>query len=95
MFFSAQEVRRFHVEDATEELLPARALLVRAEVPFICHVEVGDYATSVAECARKEHCSYIILQDHRKGAVSRLVLGSLTNRVRQLVAGSNVLCELI
>ncbi len=95
MYFDAGQIRRFHCEDAMQELLPARRLLRQAGIPYVCHIEVGDYATSIAACAREHRCRHVILEDPCKGMVSRWMPSSLASQVARLLAGSNVLCELV
>lgn len=95
MFFSGSELRRLHCEDGMRELAAARRLLEQAGVPFTCHIEVGDQADAIARFAREKRCRHIIMQDGAKGVLSHVVLGSLVNQVKRLIAGSNALCEVI
>jgi len=95
MFFSADEIRAFHCDDAREELHAARTTLIEAGIPFTCHVEVGDYVAAIAAFASEHRCRHVVLQDDRAGGLARFILGSAASRVRQLIDGSSALCELV
>ena len=95
MFFSADEIRAFHCDDAREELRAARQALIDAGIPFTCHIEVGEYVAAVAAFASEHRCRHVVLHDDRVGALAQFILGSAASRVRQLIDGSSALCELV
>jgi nucleotide-binding universal stress UspA family protein len=49
-------------------------------------LEEGDPATVIAEVATREHCDLIVMGTHGRSLLSRLLTGSVTQKVNQLVA---------
>jgi nucleotide-binding universal stress UspA family protein len=88
MFFGAGELRRMQLEEGTEALRPAQALLDAAGVPYESTVLVGRSAETIARAAREFGCDRILLGDDAPGLAHR-IFGSLAQQVRHLLGPDN------
>lgn len=59
-------------------------VLDEGEVPYQTHIKLGDPAETVATLAEKLGCDHIIIGTRGRGAVSGIVLGSVTRKVLHL-----------
>ena len=85
--FSSRKSRAgYHAEQAEKALAPAREMLDRFSIPHAAHRELGDYATVIADTAKRLHCDEIVLATARKNSLTRWVEGSVTDRVVELTS---------
>ena len=68
-------IHKLHAVDPTDRLIAVEHLF-----------EEGDPATVIAEVATREHCDLIVMGTHGRSLLSRLLTGSVTQKVNQLVA---------
>ena len=78
-FVDGSVVKSFHDDEAVKALAPACALLDRAGTPYIKHVVVGHPAPTIANWAKKLNCDKVIMGTRGLGAVSQLLLGSVSH----------------
>lgn len=84
MFISADELKRYHYEQGTQALQPARGILDEAGVPYAVHVCPGDPADIIARFAQEHGCDEIVMGTQGRSAIAGLVLGSVTTKVLHL-----------
>lgn len=68
----------------SEILKDACDVLLAAEIPFTARVEVGMPAETIARIAREQGCDAIVMGTRGLGAVSSMLLGSVSGRVLHL-----------
>jgi nucleotide-binding universal stress UspA family protein len=95
MFFDDAAIRAFHLEDGEVEVAPVKQALDRAGVPCETHIQVGFSAATIADFAREHRCRQIVMGPPRKGLVSQLLLGSLTEQVAHLMQSNGQACEVV
>ncbi len=74
-------VERYLREDSEAALAVAEKALTRAEVPFRASWCTGEVAREIAAYAKKNGIDLIVMGSHGEGALSNLVLGSVTTKV--------------
>jgi len=62
-------------------LQPARAKLDAAGLKYQCHILVGEPAEKIVQYARENGCEQIFMGTHGRGAVSKVLLGSVASKV--------------
>jgi nucleotide-binding universal stress UspA family protein len=80
----AKEGERRHARAAAQATGPARRLLERANVAYESRMVVGDEAESIVRLARSKRCHQIVMGMRGRGAVARVVLGSVSLKTLQL-----------
>jgi len=95
LFFSDEEVRAFHDEDAERELAPVRRKLDAAGIPYHSYVVVGCGAKAIAKFAQEHRASQIVLGPPRGRGLSEMVLGSLTRQIEHLMESAGTRCEVL
>jgi nucleotide-binding universal stress UspA family protein len=84
-FFSADAINDFYQDEGRNALLSAKALLDEAGVAYHEKIEIGPIAQTIANYAKKNNCTQIIMGTRGLGSVGGLVLGSITIKVLSLV----------
>ncbi len=84
-FFSPEAINDYYQDEGRSALLPAKALLDEASLPYTEEVAVGHIAPTIAEYAKKKQCDLIIMGTRGLGSVTGLVLGSIAVKVISLV----------
>ena len=84
-FFSADEIQSFYQEEGRAALAPAKAILDAAGVEYEEEILVGPVAQSIADNAKKKQVDTIIMGTRGLGAVTGMVLGSVTTKVLSMV----------
>ncbi len=83
--FVSRRVRgEYHHERSAAALLAARSILEAHGIPYAVHEAVGERAQAIADAARRLRCGRIVMATARKNSLTRLVEGSVVNRVLQL-----------
>jgi nucleotide-binding universal stress UspA family protein len=83
-FISQHDIDAYHHDEAEKTLNPARELLTQFAVPFESHVGKGDKAEVIHKTAQAMGINEIVIGTGRKNSFTRLIEGSLTNRVMEL-----------
>lgn len=78
------EGRRLHAEAAERSTGRARALLEAARVDYAWVMRVGDEAEEIVALARARKCSQIVMGMRGRGAIARVILGSVSLKTLQL-----------
>ena len=83
--FASRKNRNLFRHDRAEKALhPVREALERFGVPHTVHIEVGRKADVIAATARRLNCDHIVMSTARKNSLTRMLEGSVTNRVLEL-----------
>ncbi|MCD9046959.1 MULTISPECIES: universal stress protein [unclassified Luteimonas] len=77
----AEAAARHHAESHASMIDAAVKTLTRAKVDFRERREVGDIATTIVEVARKARADLIVMGARGRGAVSGMLLGSVSGKV--------------
>ncbi len=94
MFFGSGELQQLQQAAGAEDLLPARAQLDAAGVPYSTSVRVGRTAETIARVAHELACDRILMGQAGSGSPGAKMFGSLSQQVRQLVGGTGD-CQVI
>jgi nucleotide-binding universal stress UspA family protein len=78
-FVAPSVVRGFHADESEKALAPARALLDAARIAYSTHAVVGHAAQAIVDWAMKLGCDKIIMGTRGHGAVTQLLIGSVTH----------------
>ena len=84
MFVSQDLLHDYYREEGEAALKGARELLAASELPYHCHVAVGDEAESIAQYARDQGCRMIVMGTRGLGRLGNLLLGSVATSVIHL-----------
>ena len=84
-FFSPEAIRGYYEDEGRAALLPAKALLDQAGVPYTEEILVGQIGPTIADYAKKHQCDHIFMGTRGLGSISSVVLGSVTTKVLSLV----------
>ena len=74
-------VHQYHLEQGENELAGARAELDAAGLKYVSSIEVGPAAEVIARYAREKKIDQIILGTRGLGAVTGMLLGSVTIKI--------------
>ncbi len=80
-FISQSDARQYHMDEGEKELAPARAKLDAAGLKYVASMEVGQPSEVIAKYARDNKLDMIILGTRGLGAVSGMLLGSVTTKI--------------
>ena len=81
-----RNLKEFHRDEAEKALAPVKQMLDGFSIPYSTHDELGDKAETISEVARRLRCDHIVMSTARKNSLTRLVEGSVTNRVLELTS---------
>ncbi len=79
-----KEGKRLHVQAADAATRRARSLLETAGIPYESRMLVGSAAQAIVKLARKSGCSHIVMGMRGRGALARVVIGSVSLKTLQL-----------
>ena len=79
-----KEGERRHARATAQATRAARALLERSKVPYEARMVVGDEAEAIVKLAQAKRCDQIVMGMRGRGAVARVVLGSVSMKTLQL-----------
>jgi nucleotide-binding universal stress UspA family protein len=76
-----EALEQYHREEGLAALQPARAKLDAAGLKYQFHILVGEPAEKIVQYARENGCEQIFMGTHGRGAVSKVLLGSVASKV--------------
>jgi nucleotide-binding universal stress UspA family protein len=79
-----KEGKRLHEQAAERATRRSRALLEAAGIPYESRMLIGDAAESIVKLARTRDSSHIVMGMRGRGALARVVLGSVSMKTLQL-----------
>jgi Ca2+-transporting ATPase len=85
-FVSRKSLRDYHRDQAEMALGPVKQMLDGFGIPYSAHAEVGERAKTISDRARSLRCDHIVMSTARKNSLTRLIEGSVTNKVLQLTS---------
>ena len=88
MFFGTRELQTMQLEEGTEQLKFAQALLDSAGVPYTSTVLIGRSAETIAQAAREFGCDRILFGQEGPSLAGKM-FGSLAEQVRHLLGPGN------
>ena len=83
-FISHEQMLEFHLAESRKLLRGACDLLDAAGAKYTCHCEVGKVAETITALADSLQCEQIVMGTHGRGALSELLMGSITLKVVHL-----------
>jgi nucleotide-binding universal stress UspA family protein len=83
-FVSHEQIAAFHREESEKILQSAVSLLDAAGVKYTCHYKIGGVAEEIIALADSLDCCQIVMGTHGRGALSELLMGSITLKVIHL-----------
>lgn len=83
-FFTEDMIESYYQEEGEKALVSARQVLNDAGIDFHEKILVGPTAQTIIEYAEEQDCDHIVMGTRGLGAVTSMVLGSVTNKVLSL-----------
>lgn len=80
-FFTAEMIESYYQEEGEKALGPARQALLDAGVEFREKILIGPVAPTIIKHAEEEDCDHIVMGTRGLGAVTSMVMGSVTHKV--------------
>jgi nucleotide-binding universal stress UspA family protein len=80
----AAEGKRLHAQAAERAVRGARAMLQAAKLSHEVRMRVGPAAENIVKAARASRCHGIVMGARGRGAIARVVLGSVSLKTLQL-----------
>lgn len=84
-FINAADISQYHHDEGLKALAGARQELDNAGIPYHFHIGVGAVAQTLAQYAKQEDIGQIVMGTHGQGALSNLILGSVTQSLIKVV----------
>jgi len=83
-FVSSKALQDYHRDEAEKALRPVKQMLDGFSIPYSVHAKVGEKAKTITDMARRLRCDQIVMSTARKNSLTRLVEGSVINKVLKL-----------
>lgn len=83
-FVSKVVIDDYHREAGQKALADACSRLATAGIAYSQHVLLGEAAQAIADYAREQQCTLIVIGSRGLGSVTGILLGSVTTRVVHL-----------
>lgn len=83
-FFTADMIESYYQEEGEKALVSARKMLDQAAVDYQEKIMVGHVAQAITQYVEDEDCDHIYMGTRGLGALTSVVLGSVTHKVLAL-----------
>ena len=83
-FINAETLKEFHEENGNQALAGARAALDASGLRYASRVVVGEIPPTIADLARRESCTRIVMGTSGLGSVIGMLMGTVTTKVVHL-----------
>jgi len=93
LFIGSNQIKDYHREEGLKALTPARALLDASGLTYNFHIGVGDPAAVIVQYEQQGGCLLICMATRGAGALGRMLLGSVAQKVVQLCAAPVMLVK--
>jgi nucleotide-binding universal stress UspA family protein len=80
-----ESIQKMQQAAGEQALQAARTVLDAAGVSYETQVSIGEVAPSIAQYAKEQNCSAIVMGTRGMGSVGNLILGSVATKVVHLV----------
>lgn len=80
-FFTAEMIESYYNEEGEKTLVSARKLLDEAGIDYQEKILVGHIAQAITQYVEEEDCDHIFMGTRGLGAVTRVMLGSVTTKI--------------
>ncbi|MEK7438810.1 MAG: universal stress protein [Pseudomonadota bacterium] len=80
-----REAEQFHHDEGTKALAEARKALDAAGVKYVYHIGIGDSGEVIAHFVREKEIEQVVMSTRGLGSVANMLLGSVANKVLELV----------
>lgn len=80
-FFTAEMIESYYNEEGEKTLISARKLLDEVGIDYQEKILVGHIAQAITQYVEEEDCDHIFMGTRGLGAVTRVMLGSVTTKV--------------
>lgn len=80
-FFTAEMIDSYYQEEGEKALASAKQVLDEAGIEYQEKVLIGQVAPTIISYTEDENCDHIFMGTRGLGAVTSVVLGSITNKV--------------
>jgi nucleotide-binding universal stress UspA family protein len=80
-FLGAETVRAYHDSEAAKALAPAEKLFKQQGISFTSKVVTGHPAEEIVNYAKKQKARLIVMGTHGHGALGRVLMGSVAQKV--------------
>lgn len=80
-FFTAEMIESYYREEGEKALVSARKMLEEAGIDYQEKVLVGHIAQAIIQYAEEEDCDHIYMGTRGLGAVTSVVMGSVTHKI--------------
>lgn len=80
-FFTAEMIESYYQEEGEKALLNAAKMLSEAGIDYQKKVLVGHIAQAITQYVEDENCDHIFMGTRGLGAITGVVLGSVTHKV--------------
>jgi len=84
VYLPEDKARGFLRQHAEDLLKPAIERAAKSGVPFTTEILEGDIAKSIVDLAITRGCDSIVMGTHGRGAVGKLLLGSIATKIIHL-----------
>jgi len=83
-FVSAEDIKKFHQDEAAKELKTAQEALDAAGAKYATHIVVGDPAQSITRFAEENGVDQIVMGTHGRTGLAGVVMGSVATKTLHL-----------
>ena len=86
LFIDKSDIKQYHQEEGLKCLQKAITILDQSGLKCKYHITVGDPVNAIEQIAVELQCDLIVISARGEGAFKKILLGSVVNKVVQLVS---------